>query len=448
MSPVVTSAKSNNCTACTVVGIIAGSLLVGKCLFNMYNMNVAADSKVKFIELTDLEKSMYFNDIPPISTITWFKGDFRQAKAHLKIRLKLFISKNPWLQGRLFLKYGRNSRLFLSYSLDDETLENLLFTVDADNSPVTRNTPLAKMNGRVRYLMMKTGKNEPIFRLTIIPCKENPNTSFAVMLQLSHIVGDGATYYKLMSMLMSTDEENIVPLNAARNMRSGEQQIAAMGNEEGRILESSGYHLNILKGVLQSAFSSSPLIPRFAIVDQSKIEEIKVTAAKESGLPFVSSNDVITSWFLQQTKAKIGLMAINWRNRLDGHTETQAGNYENVLLYRRADSMTPDLIRRSLKTFRRVVTADVKVPGFFELLSMKEIALVTNWASFAAKKNEIEGCIEDYHIPLYSFPLFPKTMPLLLIYRAKIDRLGLCYFQMDGTNLLDHAPFLSNEYIQ
>mgnify|MGYP001470369625 CR=1 FL=1 len=58
-----------------------------------------------------------------------------------------------------------------------------------------------------------------VFRACILPCREKPNTSFALVVQLNHGVGDGATYYTLLDMLCSTDDECIRPLNAIRDVK-------------------------------------------------------------------------------------------------------------------------------------------------------------------------------------------------------------------------------------
>ena len=50
--------------------------------------------------LLDFESMLHARDEPPISTLTWFKGDYRKAAPQLERRVKLILEKNPWLGGR------------------------------------------------------------------------------------------------------------------------------------------------------------------------------------------------------------------------------------------------------------------------------------------------------------------------------------------------------------
>jgi hypothetical protein len=65
-------------------------------------------------------------------------------------------------------------------------------------------------------------------------------------------------------------------------------------------------------------------------MDSDKLSSIikKEEAAKEN-IPFVPSNDVLlsTSWLLQNALGccPLGQMTINVRNRLEGHTDNDAG---------------------------------------------------------------------------------------------------------------------------
>ena len=45
-------------------------------------------------------------------------------------------------------------------------------------------------------------------------------------------------------------------------------------------------------------------------------------------IPYVSTNDIITSWFFRTRNHDYGMMLVNFRNRICGLTDTDAGNYE------------------------------------------------------------------------------------------------------------------------
>ena len=80
-------------------------------------------------------------------------------------------------------------------------------------------------------LMIQNGARECIFKATIIPCSKHPYEIFALLVQLSHVAGDGATFYKLHNMLCSIDideeQEHImttVMLNPIRIFDSQEKK--------------------------------------------------------------------------------------------------------------------------------------------------------------------------------------------------------------------------------
>mmetsp|Transcript_2163 Transcript_2163/g.2505 ORF Transcript_2163/g.2505 Transcript_2163/m.2505 type:complete len:420 (+) Transcript_2163:83-1342(+) len=396
--------------------------------------------------LTKMENTMYFS-YPPIHTLTWFKGDFQAAKFKLKERLMLMIAKNPWLIGRISVaSCFPVVKCHLSYTPtkdDDFNITDYFTIIDPTDSPLSYDIPIGQINDHMNksFTCIKNGPKEPIFKFTIIPCSKNPQEAFALSFQLSHVAGDGAVYYKLLHMLCSTSDDTIVELNPERIEKSDALQQEAMNKAEFDFPTSLGVILVALSGVAMNSFKGSiPYDCHF--VDPIKMKEAKEASVKDDGLPFVSTNDVLTSWFMKQAESPYGLMAINWRNRLEGHTDLHAGNYENVIFYNEKDYESPGLIRKSLDSCKRFVTKEEKLPSWWEM-ARSSIAIVTNWTSFA-KPNEIEGCDEHLHVPIISFDdAGTHKMPLLVIFRAGEGKIGLCCPQ--NVPVGEDAPFVLTE---
>ena len=404
--------------------------------------NENEEDAIVYHELLEVETHFYKIKMHPISTLTWFKGDYNKAKSILHHRIKLVIEKNPWLQGRIILqRKGRIEKGYLCYHKHHPVnVENYLETVDPKTSPITRDTPVGKLDGELLHFMIENGPQEPLFRVCIIPCQKFPNKIFGLSFQMSHVIGDGVSYYQLLRMFCSIDEEHIIKLNPVRNMKLRKQQIEILGRKEEGMLTSKTSTLSFTIGFLWAKLMSTPTQHQFALVDTSKIEKAKIFAAREGRVDFVSTNDVITSWFFNQTSCKNARMAINWRNRLDGLNETDAGNYLNVIFYQQKDYASPALIRKSLSTFRRAVTKEL--PGFSSLF--RQTAAITNWSSFSFP-NEIEGCEEDLHLPIAPTKYIPANLIYLRIFRAGKGKLGLQCCQTSGINHLDFAHFLKDE---
>jgi hypothetical protein len=94
-------------------------------------------------------------------------------------------------------------------------------------------------------------------------------------------------------------------------------------------------------------------------------------------MPFISTNDMVTSWFMQLCRSSCGLIAINFRNRQshDGHTDKHARNYEGVLLYNRDDFAAPNYIDSSVA---RLTNKSEAVPSVPKTLAFN-LNVATNW---------------------------------------------------------------------
>ena len=416
------------------------------------------NNKTVSIDLLDIESTFYILDWPPIASLTWFEGDFSAMKPKLEKRLMLIVAKNPWLQGRIRITNYLKRTCSLSYckistpssiDIDIDIDENLEF-IPPEDSPLSRDTPFESLGVTIRDagLDIKNGRNQPVFKVNIIPCSKNPSKRFALLLQISHVVADGATYYKLLDMICSIGEDCIERLDPVRIMRTKELRIAAMGRLSSDLFLSSTGILHLVWGAIAEMLRGRKTYPCLRFLDPEKIQALKDAFIKEkqegptNDVQFVSTNDVITSWFMSRTSCEAGFMAINWRNRLEGHTDLHAGNYQSSIFYQKEDYASPALIRKSVMKGKPAVTQDLF--GFWEILTSQSYrALVTNWASFS-KSNEIEGCTEDIHLPLTLDPSFPSNLSNLIIFRAGAGRVGLYYLgnNPDGTNPLDDAPFI------
>jgi hypothetical protein len=450
-SPTATSIAVGTAVAVAVaVGLLLWKKKMEKKIAIGRNKN--KNNKTVTIDLLDFESTLYFLNLPPIDSLTWFEGDFSAMKPKLEKRLMLIVEKNPWLQGRIRITNYLKRTCSLSYcehspctSIDID--ENLKFVPPKD-SPLSRDTPFEYLGVTIRDagLVIKNGRNQPLFKVNIIPCSKNPYKRFALLLQMSHVVADGATYYKLLDMICSIGEDCIERLDPVRIMRTKEMQKAVTGKMQsaGPFTSSAGI-FHFLWGAIAEKLRGRKTYPCFRFLDPEKMQVLKDAFMKEKGVTndvqFVSTNDIITSWFMSRTACGAGFMVMDWRNRLEGHTDLHAGNYTNNIFYQKEDYASPALIRKSVMTCKPAVTKDV--PGFWKIVTSQSYrALVTNRASFA-KSNEIEGCEEDIHLPLSLDPSFSSNLYLLIIFRADAGRVGLYYLgnTPDGTNPLDDAPF-------
>ncbi len=244
-------------TTCLLVTVCIIALIRQKKSTKQMSSEQAAES----LRLTDPEAKFYKYDIPYICTITWMHGDYQSTKIHLQKRLEITGKKNPWLLGCIKLRQGSYHLMYskLENGIDSNESsrkmlhvvgdEGILNVVSPSSSPISHQAPLSKLNGILHEsgLFVRNGPHEPLFKVSVIPCSENPYQRFALLVQISHAVGDGATHYKLFNMLCSMEEDNIAAMIPERIADCEKLQIDTLGREESLLCSSGG---NAIRAIL------------------------------------------------------------------------------------------------------------------------------------------------------------------------------------------------------
>jgi hypothetical protein len=159
-----------------------------------------------------------------------------------------------------------------------------------------------------------------ITKVTVASCSGRDSGEFGVLLSLSHIVADGFTYYRILNMLGGAPVESLI---AERLMDFHPRMEAAMGKADYAYNLSPQLALNC---ILQA------LVGRRARVYAHYIDPVKVGAAKaaakgDAGVPFVSTNDIVTSAWSSVCGLRIAMMAIHYRGRIAGVTDRHTGRF-------------------------------------------------------------------------------------------------------------------------
>merc|ERR1712137_1485210 len=93
---------------------------------------------------------------------------------------------------------------------------------------------------------------------------------------------------------------------------------------------------------------------------------------------WVSTNDVLTSWYLKISRCTHGWMCNNFRSRVEGLSNVNAGNFTAFVPYWPDEFDTPGKIRHSVETGRSTRS---DAPSFLSSL-LGRTSGITNWASF------------------------------------------------------------------
>lgn len=437
------------------------------------------------LNLLPLETDLSFLE-PPVSTIAFLDGNADDIATYLRDRIDQIIKANPWLGGWLH-RTGGVTRLW--YDPEGEDLAPGIFRAfEADTFGLSRDTPYAEYGNlaeegggdiQVKKNADLIDKNEPVWRVSLIPDVDQPAERFALVVSMSHVCGDAHTYCKIMQMLNVGSP--IISLNAERNFEFVDAAEKMMGKQEASYIKRvtsdplykdvkigkasrhiflfsddwlrqqrclySGNVNTKMQGWLTKAKSKKaeaapekvcwgyiqPRRPQSAVADASEVEPVNFLARlrrsmlPSSAVPFpvrVTNNALIVSAFWRTVNVNVGLMVYNFRNRLIDLTDDDAGNYALTIPYTPEDYKTPLLIQKSLLNARRVgadrLWKPTKLPKFS--LTGFTSAVVTNWASFGRTELTLDGSVTQIiQLPLYSAEetsVIPSTLSYLIIFNA------------------------------
>lgn len=377
----------------------------------------------KKLTLSALESSFNFRYvIPPITSITFLKGNLEQVAPQIKERWHLIVNANPWLAGKL-IRNKAHKRLQLEYAEESPIPEEVIdeiFLVNPPELEIHDKIPYKQLLKAVKPIAVKDGhiiinKPYPTTLLTLVADSKKKTTRFALIFSMSHIVADGQCYYNILNMLSTNG--NIESLYAARKEEAIERTIDSVGRKEWRFVNSPMVSVNFLKGIF---FGGKPKVYGFYI-DDNQINDRKTKAREDGKTGFISTNDIITSSFFNFIKARFAMMAINLRMKLSGILNTDSGNYEAVVVYDKHGYARPSDIRQSLNEGPPYLGVKNPLPGFLEAAFCK-LGLITNWATFG-KEIVLAGCEEILHLPL--FPMHVVGYEFAIIFRPKRGKTGL-----------------------
>ena len=375
-------------------------------------MATAQEARIK---LHSLETTYLILLVPAVSTVTFYKGAC--PLAYIKKRVAQLVIANPWLLSRLVSKAKGDIDLVFNEApekLIDQYVDSIVHLVhDPTLSP---DAPYDVTSNKIDKYLVKPGENcvnklEPLFKVIVIHIDDG---TFAVVFSISHLIGDGFTFYELYGMLSESSE--VRQLQSKRDFDFERKVDAKMnGNDTYSYILSLATTFNILKTLLwdpaptmhvfrvserwiadeKARYASSPAAHTES--DDSTSVGNSTNSNSVTAPRFISTNDIITSWFFRFCCCDIGFMLINLRNRVEDVTEEHAGNYQSLIGYQKVDFTEPYLIRQSITgVMRRAVSG--AYPSFLQA-SRARLNMLTSWVTFY-KDVKLPGCVQTLHIPI------------------------------------------------
>ena len=389
-----------------IVGLGAAAALAAHQLFrwNRRRLRALRQAGHTKLELLPGERADILCMSPATSTVTLYDGDFAAAAEHLIKRVDEMVAANPWLAA--VLDYDAESGELNAYIPPDAASRKLFEVLEGvalsgEYGPLVKSLEPAIC---VKPSIEAAGTGAPLFSVRLLR-DLNAERRFALVVSANHSLIDGHGFYRLYNMLSS--ESKVEALDPTRKQELPARMLAAMGDEPSPMTACP-------PGFLASfvfAQVRSQLFPRTKAIgfdiSPEWLAAQKATAAG-GGVPFVSTNDCIVSCFLNCLDADCGLMPVNFRGKLDGCEEDNAGNYEDLITYMRPDYAMPALIRKSVgvpgdRRYRRAAEPPTAMLTNTQWLGGATVGVMTNWATFA-RPLSLPGATQELHLPLFDFP--------------------------------------------
>jgi GTPase SAR1 family protein len=291
----------------------------------------------------------------------------------------------------------------------------------------------------------KNELNAPIWQVIVIPSCHSPGNEFAVVVSLTHVIGDGYTFYQLHNMMCFAQDVSALVID--RIPDSDTQIQAVIGIPEFYYMAGFWYLLGAVIGiaytVIKSLITRRPSMQQqVQWLDTNKIdlEKKKYHSQSSNDVPFVSTNDILSSWVCTATHVRESTVIVNFRNRLPGFTPEHAGNYISSLILQSDDFSTPLQVRQSVMQMKRIATSSHLPSALQAMLGQKVI--VSNWVAFKKPCKLPCDSKEIFHVPLFNARTFPYHFGLVYLFVPSPGQLGLfCVGNPAFLKRLENGPF-------
>jgi len=335
---------------------------------------------------------------------------------YFKSKINEILAVNPWFMGRfknIANPKGVKPKTRLAVIVDEETSNHNEYFNESTNDEVFSdeifgqsfdyNKLCAKLMNE-KYLVPDTKRlwdkpNGKFFKSGII--ENSSKTKIILFISGNHTMFDGCTLYNVWKQLDPKIEPFFInPVRMANFDEEMEKNMSIV--PEGMKMKEyyGGAFMGWAKAVLRKGFAQSwkgcKVQEHLVEFDSEKIGEIKNKYKTENS--FVSTNDVLTSWFRTVIpKARNIMMAINIRERLPGTKMTDGGNYLIAPWLCHDDLETPVHVRNWLN--KRITPGNgYPMLGYADFKPFIG-GVFTNWSSFYHHV-ELEGCKQIIHCPV------------------------------------------------
>ena len=347
--------------------------------------------------------------LPPQTTATLYEGQC--PGSWLSHRVQEILDANPWVAGVLKTN-PENGKLALW--CDRQPQASFIFQVVylEGNADVQR----ASLEFIVPSSSGQTFGAKPVCQITAMVqprCKK-----WFLQLSMSHAVADSHTFYAIYGML-----DELADVRSLEVSRIAFHPLACL---------KAPLHWKWLFFVLcrlcwlmsPSRETSRRPVIRVRYIRDEWLEQQKAAFVPDLDAPYVSANDLLTSWFLSVTQPSCGFMPMNMRGRMPGLGVEHAGVYTTMLIFYPEEYRRSANIRRAVTRQSPACTPDAsrQRPG-----PGSTCGAVSAWHMFYRDVN-LPGCKQCSHCPVtFVWENYPAgQFPMAVIFRPDRKSLAMC----------------------
>jgi len=390
------------------------------------------DKELLRLELTPLDLAMY-TITGPVASMTLVAGWTEGMTAQLKAAIAKLVEQKPILAGTI-RKRAEDEVPFVEAGVHKDFVFEI---AGPEDFVVPRNTTDAiamlqsweamfaeKSIGRFEQIVETEG---PLFRVILMKL---PSAHMAYVVEVNHMIADGASYYKIIDFINCAINARPLP-ELLWEAAPETVMIPDVYSQEDKDLALTGWLPAFMeKFALYAPGTNSARVVDVRVVDNDAVAAMKqeyLPSARAEGFDFVSTNDLIMAGLMELTdEGANGNMLANMRDRMPGITNNVMGNFERLVGFPASAAAANPVFFRSLnKTF--VHWGSESNPQLSSEGGPKEaqvacnFATVTNWASLT-HFIEPEGACVLGHCALSSFVTDVAGFDLSVV--LKVDSKG------------------------
>ena len=389
--------------------------------------------------LNAMESSLGILTTPPVNALTFYEGV--APVAFLRERICTMAHLNPWLGGRLVAGDGGAVSLQAPWP----SKAAIPFTevhapwLDARLADVAAAIAESKAIG-IKLGLECINVDEPLFSVHVL---HTGSGTFALLVSLSHVLGDAATFYRLCSMLdpssspVRLDPTRLPAFTAASvTMAFGPDAANSFTSLHSSKPPMPAEALKMHRYRERQSFAKRASLHMLDACWLTTSKAACAEEATEAGHAFVSSNDVLASWYLNHARASVGFIVCDCRGRLPGlpsqptaDADFKPGTYIASIACQPADFASAVAVRRKVATTLQCARAGEAAESVVceQPDPQRQLVNLTNWASVYVDM-QMPGCHHIAHVPVVDSALdvFDAN---LYVFRPRRGELAVLSFE-------------------